>query len=53
MFGPGLFGNTFDFDHDGELDPFERAVDMAMFDEVMREKDADEDDEDFDDWQDD
>ncbi len=38
MFEFGLFGDTFDFDRDGELDLFERAVDMAMFDELTREE---------------
>lgn len=33
----GFFGSLFDFDHDGKLDGFERAVDFAMFDSLMED----------------
>ena len=38
----GLFGDLFDFNHDGKLDGFERAAEFAafasMFDESKRER---------------
>ncbi len=49
--GPGFFGDLFDFDHDGELDSFERAMDFMAFEDVMSEDDEDDCDED--DWDDD
>ncbi len=52
--GPGFFGDLFDFNHDGELDSFERAMDFMAFEDVMSEDDEDEDDyDDEDDWDDD
>ena len=44
----GFFGGLFDFNHDGELDPMERAMDFMAFDEMMKETDASSDDEDED-----
>ena len=44
----GFFGGLFDFNHDGELDPMERAMDFMAFDEMMKESDASSDDEDED-----
>ena len=49
--GPGFFGDLFDFDYDGELDSFERAMDFMAFEDVMSEDDEDDCDED--DWDDD
>lgn len=36
----GFFGDLFDFDHDGKLDSFERAVDFAMFASLMNDEEA-------------
>ena len=50
---PGFFGDMFDFNHDGELNAAERAVDFMMFEEMLDEEkkrkdyDWDEEDEDF------
>ncbi len=43
----GFFGNMFDFDGDGKLDPMERAMDFLAFDEMTREDESnyEEDDE--------
>jgi len=41
----GLFGDLFDFDGDGELDAFERAMEWEAISETV---DADEDEEDDD-----
>jgi len=52
MFEKGFFGGLFDFDGDGKLDDFERAVDFGAFMNLMeneKEDDLDEDDEDYDD----
>ena len=50
----GLFGDIFDFNHDGKLDGFERAAEFAtfacMFDDCERDRDPDDD---FDDDEDD
>lgn len=47
----GLFGDMFDFNHDGELDSFERGAEFMFFKDVVM-KDSDEeskfDDEDAD-----
>ncbi|MGN0370097.1 MAG: hypothetical protein ACI4EW_06080 [Butyrivibrio sp.] len=45
----GFFGSLFDFDHDGELDTFERAVDFMAFNEMMNGSEglSDEEDENF------
>ena len=37
MLGGGFFGKAFDFDRDGELNPFERAVDFAAFMQMVEE----------------
>ncbi len=44
----GLFGDLFDFNNDGELDSFERAMEWHFVDEMMRaaQEEDDEDDED-------
>ena len=44
----GFFGGLFDFNHDGELDPMERAMDFMAFDEMMKDSDGTSDDEDED-----
>ena len=56
----GFFGKAFDFDHDGHLDPLERAADFGMFMEMIEEDERednyrsssfDSDDyDDYDDW---
>ncbi|MGI6211132.1 MAG: hypothetical protein ACOYJJ_00905 [Anaerovoracaceae bacterium] len=54
----GFFGSGFDFDHDGHLDPLERASDLGQFmdsygNDLLRDDDIDEDDlvlSDEDDW---
>lgn len=38
MFGPGLFGSTFDFNRDGEMEPFERAAECAFLHDIMQEE---------------
>lgn len=52
MFGDkGFFGGLFDFNGDGKLDSFERAVDFAAFAELMDEAERNEaadDDEELD-----
>ena len=45
---PGIFGGLFDFNHDGELDPMERAMDFMAFDEMMKDSDGSSEDEDED-----
>jgi hypothetical protein len=34
----GIFGDMFDFNHDGEIDSFERAVEFSFLDEITREE---------------
>ena len=43
--GKGLFGDLFDFNHDGELDSFERAMEFHAFEEMMKEDETDDADE--------
>lgn len=43
----GFFGGLFDFNHDGELDPMERAMDFMAFDEMMKDLDGSSEDEDL------
>lgn len=46
--GKGIFGDLFDFNHDGELDTFERAMEFETFGEMMKddeEVDVDQDEE--------
>lgn len=45
----GLFGGMFDFDRDGDLDSFERAMEFQFLEELEREDD-DDDDYDYDDY---
>ena len=42
----GFFGGLFDFNHDGKLDPMERAMDFMAFDKMMNESTDLLDDED-------
>ena len=42
-----LFGGMFDFDRDGELDSFERAIEFQFLEDLEREE-YDDDDYDFD-----
>lgn len=37
-----LFGDMFDFNHDGELSPFERAMEYEFLDELGRVEEDDE-----------
>ena len=48
---PGLFGDMFDFNHDGKLDSFECGAEFMFFNDVVM-KDSD-DDEEYDDDDDD
>lgn len=34
----GIFGDMFDFNHDGEIDSFKRVVEFSFLDEVTREE---------------
>ena len=36
----GLFGNLFDFNHDGNLDVFEQATEFATFASIMDAEEA-------------
>ena len=36
----GFFGDMFDFNHDGEIDSFERAVEFSFLDEITREEES-------------
>lgn len=38
----GIFGNLFDFNHDGELDSFEKAMEFEMFDNRMKDDVSDD-----------
>lgn len=38
----GIFGNLFDFNHDGELDSFEKAMEFEMFDNMMKDDVSDD-----------
>lgn len=47
---PGLFGDMFDFNHDGKLDSFEQAAEFMFFEEIiMKNDDSDDGDDDADD----
>ena len=35
----GFFGNLFDLNRDGKLDPVERALDFALFEQVTKDED--------------
>ena len=41
----GIFGRMFDLNRDGKLDPLERAMDFALFEELISEDESDEDEE--------
>lgn len=41
----GLFGNLFDFNHDGKLDAFEEAAEFATFATMMDKMDEEENEE--------
>ena len=49
----GPFGDMFDFDHDGELDPNERMAEYMLYREITGDDDDDDDnyddDSDYDD----
>lgn len=36
----GLFGDLFDFNHNKKTEPFERALEFTLFDEMERERKA-------------
>ena len=42
----GIFGDMFDFNHDGELDSFERAAEFQFLDEISKDEYEDDEDED-------
>lgn len=41
----GFFGNFFDSDNNGELDPFEQAADFSAFMNLVYEDEEDDEDE--------
>jgi len=46
----GFFGSLFDFNRDGKLDSFERAMDVMAFTELLEDEEDDElieEDDDF------
>lgn len=45
MFDKGFFGGLFDFDGDGKLNAFERAADMGMLAQIIKDKEETEEDE--------
>lgn len=45
-----LFGNMFDFNHDGKLDAFERTMEFAYWEELGREDESSSDYENDDDY---
>lgn len=45
----GFFGDTFDFNGDGNLDAMEQAADFGMFVNMVESEEQDSDDVDFDD----
>ena len=45
----GFFGDLFDLDHDGDLDPLERAMDFATFMSMTDDEEDDGSEEDEDD----
>jgi hypothetical protein len=36
----GIFGDMFDFNHDGALDSLERALEFSFLDEITREENS-------------
>lgn len=38
----GIFGNLFDFNHDGKLDALEQAMDFGLFVQMMDELDQED-----------
>ncbi|MBQ6392552.1 MAG: hypothetical protein IJH60_03485 [Eubacterium sp.] len=38
-----MFGDLFDFNHDGKLDDFEKAAELATFMSIMDEEDLNDD----------
>ena len=49
---PGLFGDMFDFNHDGKLDSFECGAEFMLFNDVVMkdtDKESETDDEDSED----
>lgn len=39
----GIFGELFDFNDDGKLDSFERASELALLEEMLKEEREDSD----------
>lgn len=46
--GKGLFGGMFDLNGDGKIDAVERALEFAVFNEIINEDSDDDDVTDFD-----
>ena len=44
--GKGIFGDLFDFNHDGELDTFERVMEFEAFQEMTKDDEEDDVDQD-------
>ena len=38
----GIFGNLFDFNRNGKIDPAEQAIEFAVLDEMMEEEEQEE-----------
>lgn len=36
----GIFGGLFDFNHDGKMNAFESAVELAVLDDMLKEDEA-------------
>ena len=43
----GLFGDLFDFNHDGKLDGFERAAEFATFANILDDIESNDGDDDY------
>ena len=39
----GIFGGLFDFNHDGKMNAFESAVELAVLDDMLKEDEAETD----------
>ncbi|MGN1121736.1 MAG: hypothetical protein ACI4RV_05160 [Eubacteriales bacterium] len=44
MSDKGLFGDLFDFNHDGKMDSFEKAAEFATFMHIVNESEKEEKD---------
>lgn len=42
-----IFGDMFDLNNDGNLDPFEQGLEFVFLDELTKDESADSDNDDF------